>query len=125
MVRCFVGAADFSVQLHNPNSATDLQITNTVQESRDCDAHYPWVQGFTPKEHREMMAEEHLQAMIERRERDDRQWREEQAQRDQGWRQKQALQNHRWRVREFWWVGIGVPLLVIASTLLASWLFAD
>jgi len=48
------------------------QVLNT---ERECEYFIEWQQGFTPKEHREMMDRQFMMKMEEERRRNDRKWR--------------------------------------------------
>ena len=56
---------------------------------RDCASFTPWRQGFTPKEHLEMLDR------VERQ-----RWQEEQREKDLRWREQQRKEDKRWRVIE-------------------------
>lgn len=65
-----------------------------VQQERDCESFTPWQQGFTPKEHREMLDQQVLREWQAKREDADRQWRREREAEDKRFRTKEL----RWMV---------------------------
>lgn len=75
-----------------------------VQQERECDSFTPWKQGFSPKEHREML---------------DRQWMRDQeearADADRKWRNDQRREERIWRVIEILAFGVLVSITAIAA----------
>ncbi|HEY4712449.1 MAG TPA: hypothetical protein VIH69_07265 [Dehalococcoidia bacterium] len=72
---CFVqkyDLIDLFEGISGQNSARFLAIIN---EERECELFTKWQQGFTPKEHREMMDRERMQKWQTEREEADRKWR--------------------------------------------------
>jgi hypothetical protein len=55
-------------------------VLNVITKSRDCPKFTPWQQGFSPKEHAEMLHEKAMEELRETREEKDRQWRAAQEQ---------------------------------------------
>jgi len=58
---CFVRKLDFRTTYGwNPRSMGigDTEIFPVIVEERECDGFTPWQQGFSPKEHREMLDEQ-------------------------------------------------------------------
>ena len=53
-------------------------VLKVIQKDRDCDIR-EWNQGFTPKEHKQMLLDERQRAWQVEREEADRKWRESQA----------------------------------------------
>jgi hypothetical protein len=78
---CFANAIPIHIQI--PNYAGDdgsnipqgvMLVTGT---DKSCDGFTPWIQGFTPKEHREMLDREEDRKRQERLDKDHREWQEE------------------------------------------------
>lgn len=55
--------------------AWEAKIRQVLIERRLCSDFTPWIQGFTPKEHREMIDRQWMQKHLEEREDADRKWR--------------------------------------------------
>jgi hypothetical protein len=72
---------------------SQVEIQQVLTRLRPCDAFIKWIQGFTPKEHREMVDREWQQKHQEEREEDDRKWREERMEDDRKWRSQQERMN--------------------------------
>jgi hypothetical protein len=62
---------------------------SVIQKDRKCESFCQWQQGYTPKEHREMLSIK-----------EEREWRERQANKEEAWRQKQAAEDRQWREKE-------------------------
>lgn len=88
---CFARKADFQEELRTRYSVGRERIVALLSQERNCSAFTPRQQGFTPKEHREML---------------DRRW------------------ERKWRVIEMIVVGIAIPALIIAATILAAFIQA-
>jgi len=63
-----------------------LEFKDAINEEIECESFMEWRQGFTPKEHREMLDRERLLKWQAEREEEDRKWREEQRKADRCWR---------------------------------------
>ena len=70
-------------------------VLNQWQHS--CAEFTPWVHGFTPKEHREMIDREFLLKREDARDKADHDWRDKQAEAERVWRTNQAAQAQEWR----------------------------
>jgi hypothetical protein len=70
-----------------------------LQKERNCGSFTPWIQGFTPKEHKEMLdAKEMREWQAEQREKD-RAWQEEQRKFDREWQESQKKADRRWHAK--------------------------
>jgi hypothetical protein len=103
---CFMRSTDYKVipfQLHVDNNVVKAEI----QRERSCEHFTPWIQGFTPKEHREMIDREAW-----------RTWREDREEADRVWQQKRDERDWKWRIFEL------VVLVLSAGlfTLLGAWI---
>jgi hypothetical protein len=72
-------------------------ITEAIQKPIECSSFVPWQQGFSPKEHREMMTAQQMQVFQEEQRRRDRDWQEEQKTMDRAW---QVLENRKNRITQ-------------------------
>lgn len=77
-----------------------------------------WQQGFTPKEHREMLDRKQLMEREDRRDTEQRDWQERQEQRSE----RLADKRH---TRELWIIGGLVTVIVVLATLLGAAIEAD
>jgi hypothetical protein len=81
---CFVGQVNLHAEYPKyPKNflnagISESQINLALKLDRECDAFTKWKQGFTPKEHREMMDREWMQKHQDEREEADRKWRSKQ-----------------------------------------------
>ncbi len=63
-----------------------------------------WEQGFTPKEHREMLDRKEMLK-----------WQKEREESDRAFQEKEAAENRKWRFREFVVAVIGVIVLIVIT----------
>jgi len=103
-----------------------LQVIN---KQRDCPKFVPWVQGFSPKDHKTMLHEKTLLEMQERQRERERQWQEEQKRSDHEWQQSVRKADHARQQKQRVWDRVwGIVLLVLGVvfggvfTLLVNWL---
>jgi hypothetical protein len=99
MPLCFARSFDF-VDLYNKLTSRRANIEDNIatilNEERHCDSFIEWKQGFTPKEHREMMdRKEMLQ-----------------------WQTEQKKQDRRWRIIEVVILIIGAGLFALLGALI-------
>ena len=52
---CFAGAYDLKNEFAEEQMGTVTRAWSVISRERDCQQHTEWIQGFTPKEHREML----------------------------------------------------------------------
>ena len=80
-------------------------VIRIMQTERDrCSAVFTdWQQGFTPKEHREM---------VDRKEQ--REWRAKQEEATKAWQERQRIQDRQWHIAEI--------LLIIVATIIAAFI---
>ncbi len=91
----------------HPNEPKDF--STVINSQRQCDGFVKWVQGFSPREHHEIIEETELRENQREREEADCTWRERQA--------EQARRQARWMVIATW---IG-PILGALGTVVAGW----
>jgi len=76
---CFMRVYDLSVEFKpNEMGAAEEKCLQILGKERECSSFIEWKQGFTPKEHREMMDREGMLKWQAEREDKDRDWRAEQ-----------------------------------------------
>ena len=97
---CLLRAASFSREMREIGGNRDDARRLIFAKERDCDLFTDWHQGFTPKEHREMLDL-----------REEREWRDKIDKRDKDWRENQAREDRRWRIIELVVMGIVVTLV--------------
>lgn len=76
-------------------------ILAELAQPRECDSYTPWIQGFDPKEHRELLDRKFERQWQEQRIEQDLVWREQQAREDKEWREAQeqlSAKRHRWEL---------------------------
>lgn len=73
---CFVQKLNFRIVVGN--NPTEAILSATVREPRECDGFTEWQQGFTPKEHLEMIQEKDRLAWQKEREDADREFQSQQ-----------------------------------------------
>jgi hypothetical protein len=108
---CVAKEISFKDQLPNAN---DAEIAAVLAMERECKSFTPWKQGFTPKEHREMIENQELRAWQERQEEQRKAtqcWQEEQREKDlrrqeDQRREDQRLQEERRRSDRRWQVSM-------------------
>ena len=76
---CFVQAPDFkaipySLEFTLQRDKERKKVYDEIQRDRECEFFTKWKQGFTPKEHREMMDRQFMMEMEEKRRKNDRKW---------------------------------------------------
>ena len=94
------------------------EFLRVINEDRECDCFTEWQQGYSPREHAEMMMNE-ATLKIQRDESEaDRNWRERQARRDHQWRRSEA----KWRQRELLVMGVIVTLVSVAAQIVSAFI---
>ena len=95
-----------------------------IGATRDCDSFTPWIQGFTPREHREMLDRKLILDWQEDQAKKDREWRERQADDDRKWREKEsalarnANRIHFWEIVIIAAIAIGAIIAQVYTTTL-------
>ncbi|RIK73200.1 MAG: hypothetical protein DCC68_25330 [Planctomycetota bacterium] len=82
---CFARAIDLPATIGQP--PTDDRIKATIDATRLCRNFTPWQQGFSPKEHQEMVNQ---QIMLD--------WQREREEADRAWRTAESTRAHRWQI---------------------------
>lgn len=78
---CFMQSKDYKAFPYTSRSIFTLDredIRSEIQRERDCKEFTAWQQGYTPKEHRDMIDREKMLKWQAGREDEDRKWREKQ-----------------------------------------------
>ncbi len=108
---CFARAVHLEREINNCRGwSPDEAHAGVVAEERTCSAYTPWQQGFSPKEHREMLV---AQQMLEAQ--------REQQQLDREWREHQAAEDRAWKSRETWYRRVEILSVIVLAPLMA-WL---
>lgn len=110
---CFVRAICFRSLLGDDTSVPNL--VSVINQERACDHWIEWMQGFTPKEHAEMLQHEALLEYQRRHDREEREWRERQAERDRLWRKQD-----RWSALSMLLVAAASGVIGAVATLIAA-----
>jgi hypothetical protein len=97
-------------------------VLEVIRKNRDCPAFTPWQQGFTPKEHREMLDREKMLQWQLDREEEDRRWRDEQRREDQRWRAEQRKHEGRWQLRQLIVFGGFVTCVSVVTQIVAAFI---
>jgi len=75
---CFAQVRDFREEIIKEKGASDLDSVDVipfVSQEIDCNSFTKWIQGLTPKEHREMLDRQEWRDWQERQRKSDRYWR--------------------------------------------------
>jgi hypothetical protein len=112
---CYVLAADLLVERPGQRPE-DAQFV--IQRNRDCQRFTSYHQGFSPKEHQEMIQQRELLEWQERRRQEDREWREQQRMEDLEWKERQD-QRAKWQLVI---VGIIGTLVLFAGQIIAAFI---
>jgi len=78
-------------ELISKDYETDKAIIEIINKEWDCTLFTKWQQGFTPKEHREMMDKKEMLEWQATREDNDRKWRDAQRNDDKRWRRTELI----------------------------------
>jgi hypothetical protein len=97
-------------------------LCNILQMERDCDGFTNWKQGFTPKEHLQIIDRKKALDWQTQRDIEDKKWREEQRTLDLTWREDQetkANARHRW---DLIITGGCATIIIAGATILAAFI---
>ena len=111
---CFARATILLTEVRDAeqNDAPWPAVLRVITRERECTEFTQWNQGFTPKEHQEMLDR---QWMLEREERIDRE--------NRRWRAEETESNRKWRRWEFLALLAGLALIVLAAFIEGGYLF--
>jgi hypothetical protein len=126
---CFVRAADLLAEIRKSAESSpeprSQQVLHVINKQRECLKSEPWNQGFSPREHQQMVNDRLLQEEISQRRKDDLAWQAEQREKDKVSQKEQKDDERRWQQKQkrgdrVW----GIILLAVGSllTLLLQWL---
>lgn len=114
---CFVRAYNLreeleKVDLHGtqmadggrPEAGWTEQLLTVIAGERECEPFTEWQQGFSPKEHREMLDRDNMLR-----------WQRDREESDRAFQAREAVVNRKWRFREFLVAVIGVAVVVGVS----------
>lgn len=127
---CFKLAANFRKEVPQ---MTEENLFSVLNEDRECACFIKWQQGFSPREHEEMIQQRAMLEWQREREEEERKWRDEHAAREHKWRQEdgqfskrlQALEETRHQeVRRDTWLQhyqlVWIPAVLSAIAILVS-----
>lgn len=80
---CFVQAFPLQGEMEMDGSDAILMV---IRKDRECDSYTEWQQGFTPKEHREMLDRKRMIEREDTRDKEQREWRADESKRDRTFR---------------------------------------
>ena len=98
------------------------EIVNIIHVDISCEGFTKWQQGFTPKEHRELLDRKWMLDFQVKREDGDRQWRDAQRRDDLSWRadqERKVSSRHRW---DLIITGFVATLLICGATIAAAFI---
>jgi len=102
-VVCLARVIEFPIK---PNAE---ELLSLLQSERDCAEFTPWCQGFTPKEHQEMLDRQRLL-----------EWQAERENADHRWREDQRKEERRWRLIELLVLGGFVTIVLVIAQIVAA-----
>ena len=102
--RCFKQASNLWDEIQNLQGSDSEKIRSVIQKDRPCDEFTEWHQGFTPREHQEMVDRE---KQLE--------WQAGREDKDREWRREESKENRKWRFREFIVAVVALAVIVLAS----------
>jgi len=97
-------------------------VGGALVKERECPSFTRWHQGFTPKEHQEMLDRQWLLDFQAKREQEDRDWREHERIEDLEWREKQEQKAEGRHRTDLIIIGIVATLLICAVTIIAAFI---
>jgi hypothetical protein len=123
---CFVMARKFEEELKGEQSRSN--VNELLKEEWNCPSFTPWNQGFSPKEHKEMMMTEQIQRLQNEQRESDRRWQQEQKARELAWQEEQREKDRRWQEeqnrkgahRQFWNVIIGGAIAFLGGIVMKA-----
>jgi len=114
---CFVRAYNLreelaEVDLHGtqmadggrPEAGWTEQLLTVIAGERECEPLTEWQQGFSPKEHREMLDRDNMLR-----------WQRDREESASAFQAREAAENRKWRFRKFLVAVIGVGIVITAS----------
>jgi len=124
---CFILKKDLKKEFKTETTKGNNTVSafNVLHKYRDCDTtdttlgFTEYRQGFTPKEHREMLDRQWMLDFKEKREQEDREWRSKEEKERREWQQKQSAKRFRWEVLV---VGGVIASLFVISQILAAFI---
>jgi hypothetical protein len=111
---CFAMATSLKQETQK-DGATVLSV---IRADRDCNHHVTWKQGYTPKEHQDMIDARELRNWQEELRIKDREWQAEQRRDAQRWQASQDLKSRRMQL----WCAVIGTFVGAAVTLISVWL---
>lgn len=109
---CFERATSLQEEISPLSPSPHHAVLGVISDDRVCSNYTPWHQGFTPKEHREMIDRQWERNWQLEREREDRKWREHQ--------ERKADERHRVNLL----INTGLVTVVMVVAIIVSALIA-
>lgn len=122
---CFAAAHDLYGETYG---VVALKVVEAMNRERACEAFTPWRQGYTPREHQEMLDREREREWQAAQKRADREWTERQdekaaARERQQEQERQAFQREQAKVNHLYnAIAIGVSIASLLASLCITWL---
>jgi hypothetical protein len=98
------------------------EVKAIVQRDNDCKEFTDWQQGFTPKEHREILDRQRQLDFQVKREKEDKEWRNEQRLKDLEWREEQDKKAEGRHRVDLIVIGIIATIIIAVATILAAFI---
>lgn len=136
---CFVLACDLPREAGNADDKG--KFLDVIGRERECNRHTPWQQGFTPREHKEMLDEKEERKWRAEEERRNKEYRDKKDENDRKYREETDKENAAWRLRQetesrrqsrsqLWIAGVAIAIVTagivcVTQLLCTSWQIAD
>lgn len=97
---CFVMALPIAHEMAGVGKDEERpkRFVEIINKERDCAKFFPWVQGYSPKEHRDMLHEKMMIELQQAQRERERAWQDEQKAKDREWQAKQKIRDRFWSV---------------------------
>jgi hypothetical protein len=91
--RCFVRAIRLEDERPSPETGEQSGFVEIIGRERNCPKFFPWMQGYNPRDHLDMLHEKTLRELEAKQRERDQQWQAEQRQKDKEWQEEQRRQD--------------------------------
>jgi hypothetical protein len=120
MPTCFVRAKDLSGEVRAIGGDGNTARRQVFAKERECTSFVAWLQGFSPKEHREMNLLQEQRDWQRERDREDREWRADQAGKADKEARSQRREDRLWRILELIVMGVLVTVANVWGMIYAA-----
>jgi len=117
---CFVQKYNLPDLFEKTSGQEPNKFLAIINEGRECDLFTEWKQGFTPKEHQEMIDRQRRLEFEACKDAEDKKWREGQEEKADQRHQDQIKLLKGIHRREMWIVGGAVTLVIIIVTIIGA-----